>query len=436
MKNLSSLKFRKILNDLKRRPEDAAKELGVTVNLVENILQGKEQIGFELIKKAVSVWPINYSDFFFVTDDTKNDYKIFKFSESNSSERKMYRNGKPYYLYKDTVMSKISSFRPEWIQQLSVVNDDNPDNPNVIFNNGHFFHQFTYFIGPVNFYYIENGIKKVEKMNTGDSMYIGPYIPHTFTTRKNDKNILGHILALTYSDKVDSENINEIVAIGKKLSPKLKINSEDEVKAFKENLKMFLKASSITKEAFLDLSGLNLDDLLDSKNIPDLISIKKISDTLDINLRDLLPPIKNFNVKIKKYNDNKKWFYPSNKSKFYSITELASVNQLPNSKSLELTVLKNEEIEEDLEVPRHQYLYNIGVTDTKIKIDNKITENFSPGDSIYMKPNVKHRFIGKSKILILRIGGKISGDVLYQLSMVSDENFSRLIADNQPWFNK
>ena len=109
---------------------------------------------------------------------------------------------------------------------------------------------------------------------------------------------------------------------------------------------------------------------------------------------------------------------------------------MPNSKSLELIVLKDEEIEENLEIPRHQYLYNIGDTETKIKIDNKILESFSPGDSIYMKPNIKHKFIGKSKILILRIGGKISGDVLYQLSMVSDENFVRLIVDNQPWFNK
>ena len=38
----------------------------------------------------------------------------------------------------------------------------------------------------VNFYFIEAGVKKVEVMNTGDSMYISPYIPHSFATRKND----------------------------------------------------------------------------------------------------------------------------------------------------------------------------------------------------------------------------------------------------------
>ena len=63
----------------------------------------------------------------------------------------MYRAGHPYYLYK-VGNDKVSTFRPEWIQQLKVVKNSNPNN-SVRFNNGHFLHQFTYFIGPVNFYY-------------------------------------------------------------------------------------------------------------------------------------------------------------------------------------------------------------------------------------------------------------------------------------------
>ena len=57
----------------------------------------------------------------------------------------MYRAEKPYYLYKDTVMSKVSSFRPEWIQELVIVDDNDPENKKVKYNNGHFLHQFTYF---------------------------------------------------------------------------------------------------------------------------------------------------------------------------------------------------------------------------------------------------------------------------------------------------
>ena len=43
----------------------------------------------------------------------------------------MHRGGKPYYSYKDTVMSKLSPFRPEWIEELVVVKDNKPTNTNV-----------------------------------------------------------------------------------------------------------------------------------------------------------------------------------------------------------------------------------------------------------------------------------------------------------------
>ena len=137
----------------------------------------------------------------------------------------MYRKGKEYYNYKDTVMSKVSTFRPEWIQELVIVKNNKPNNPNVVYNNGHFLHQFTYFIGPVNFYYIDkNNKKKVAKMNTGDSMHISPYIPHSFTTRKNKENKLGLILALTYSGNIDSDVLNELSAIGKEYSNNFNLN--------------------------------------------------------------------------------------------------------------------------------------------------------------------------------------------------------------------
>jgi hypothetical protein len=35
--------------------------------------------------------------------------------------------------------------------------------------------------------------KKLEEMNTGDSMYISPYTPHSFTTRKNKEGRICNI---------------------------------------------------------------------------------------------------------------------------------------------------------------------------------------------------------------------------------------------------
>ena len=76
-------------------------------------------------------------------------------------------------------------------------------------NKGHLLHQLTYFVGKVNFYYIdENNKKKVAVMNTGDSMYISPYTPHTFATR--DKNLQAHIIAITFTGKITNEVQNHL----------------------------------------------------------------------------------------------------------------------------------------------------------------------------------------------------------------------------------
>lgn len=435
MRDLFALKFRKILNDLKRRPEDAAAELNISIEEIKKIFNGKVQPDFKLLKKATKIWPINFNDFFGIEDDTINNYKIFTKAESDKTTRIMQRKNKPYYKYKDTVMSKISPFRPEWIEELVVVDDNNPENPNVVFNNGHFLHQFTYFIGPVNFYYIDQkGKKKLEKMNTGDSMYISPYTPHSFTTRKNKENRLGIILALTYTDKIDNEVLNELSAIGNELAKKFLIDYNDEIDGFKKNLKYFLNLSSLTEENFEKIHGINLKKIYNKNSISSFKELRKIATALNINLKDLIPNKKFTLVKISKYKKSLEWNYPSEKNYVYKFVELTNVNQLPFSKALELNVITGENHEVFLEVPSHQYLYNIGETDCVLET-KKIKQKFSPGDSIYLKPNVKHKFLKKSKILILRIGGKIYAENIFQISSLSEKNFSRLISDNKPWFN-
>jgi transcriptional regulator with XRE-family HTH domain len=435
VKDLFALKFRKILNDLKRRPEDAAKDLNISIEEINKILSGEVDPDFRLLKKATKIWPINLNDFFGIEDDTINNYKIFTKADSDKTTRIMQRKDKPYYKYKDTVMSKISPFRPEWIEELVIVNDSSPENPNVIFNNGHFLHQFTYFIGPVNFYYIdENGKKKLEEMNTGDSMYISPYTPHSFTTRKNKENKLGLILALTYTDKVDNEVLNELSVIGNELAKKYLINYNYEINGFKKNLQYYLNLSSLTEENFEKISNINLKKIYNTNLMPSLEDIEKITSALNINLKDLIPNKKFTSVKIGRYEKSLTWDYPSQENHIYKFVELTNVNQLPCSKALELTVIHEENHETFLEVPAHQYLYNIGETDCVFETE-KVKQKFSPGDSIYLKPNLKHKFLKKSKILILRIGGKIYGENLFHISSLSEKNFERLINDNKPWFN-
>ena len=82
--------------------------------------------------------------------------------ESTKSARVMNRGGSPYYEYRDTAMSSVSLFRPEWIEELCYVDDNTTTNSKIHWNKGHFMHQFTYFIGDVNYYYIgEDKQKKI-----------------------------------------------------------------------------------------------------------------------------------------------------------------------------------------------------------------------------------------------------------------------------------
>ena len=58
--------FLGILNDIKRRPEDAARELGVSLDEIQLIIDGEKKISQELIERAIKVWPINARDFFII----------------------------------------------------------------------------------------------------------------------------------------------------------------------------------------------------------------------------------------------------------------------------------------------------------------------------------------------------------------------------------
>ena len=431
---ISNIKFQKILNDLKRRPEDAAKDLKISKQRIIKFLQNKNLNDFDVIKKASKVWPINYSDFFSFEDDTKNDYKIMRAISSNKSSRIMSRGGNPYYLYKDTVTSKLSPFKPELITELQIVNNNKANNSDVKFNNGHFLHQFTYFIGPVNFYYILNGKKKVAIMNTGDSMYISPYIKHSFTTRKNVNKELGKILAITYSDKLDNETLNESSSIGFDLVKKYKIKLNTEYDSFWSNLIKFLNNSSISINYLEKGINQNLQKIKSQKNTKNN-NYKKIAKFLNLNLRDLLPPHNPIDVKVQKYKNNRTWFYPDNIRKDYKIIELTNVAELPYSKGFEITILKNNKKNSTLEVPTHQYIYNIGNNNIELNLDG-VKENLNMNDSIYIKPNKKHKFISKGKILVLRIGGRLSGDSIYQLSKLTEKSLRKTLNDNKAWFNR
>ena len=437
--------FLGILNDLKRRPEDAANELNVPLEEITDIIEGKKEITSEIISRAVKIWPVNYRDFFLIRDDCPDGIKIMRNEDSAKSSRVMDRGGLPYYEYRDTAMSSVALFRPEWIEELCIVADNDPNNAVVQWNNGHFMHQFTYFIGDVNYYYRgPDGEKKVAIMNTGDSVYGTPFRPHSFATRKGAKKN-GLILALTYGNQLAADTQQELSAIGKELSLPYWLDFSSRKNAFAVLLNFHRNCASLSFEELEKRTSINKEKLIQYENsseIPSYETIVSLAAAMNVNARDLLPnDVIEDKVVVQYYKDSAKWYFPQT-TKTYEIVELAHSRNLPFSKAFEFTTLKENDsnsLEElDLIVGLHQYIYNVGENTVHLnwKINNKShTEELKPGDSAYIKPNVPHNFRSKGKLMVLRIAGRVAGDAQRELSSLDKNDAHRAISEVSMWFD-
>jgi len=437
----SGQNFLGILNDIKRRPEDAAKELNISLGEINAIISGKKALSQEIVETAARIWPVNARDFFIIRDDCPIGVKIMTAEESKKSSRIMSRAGKPYYEYRDTAMSTAAPFRPEWILELCYVDDNDPSNSAVQWNNGHFMHQFTYFIGEVNFYYrSQNGEKKVAVMNTGDSMYITPFTSHTFTTRKGAKQN-GLILALTYGSKLTGDIQQELSALSVSLGSEFALDFSSKQNASASLIRFHREVANLSLDELAKRTGISksqLEGFEKAISIPALDQTEKIARAIGVSIRDLLPnDMIDDKVIVKHHDEGKKWYYPES-TKAYLFVDLASTTTLPYSKAFEVEVLDPKNNDLDLRAGSHQYVYNVDQTPITLtwEFDGvQHTKKLNPDDSAYVKPFVKHNFRGQGKLLILRIGGKISGDSQRELSFVGKENAKRAIAETMQWFD-
>jgi len=437
--------FLGMLNDLKRRPEDAANELNVPLKEIMDIIDGKKEVTTEIISRAVKIWPVNYRDLFLIRDDCPNGIKIMRNEDSAKSSRVMDRGGLPYYEYRDTAMSTVALFRPEWIEELCIVEDNDPNNLAVQWNNGHFMHQFTYFIGDVNYYYRgPDGEKKVAIMNTGDSVYGTPFRPHSFATRKGAKKN-GLILALTYGNQLSADTQQELSAIGEELSLPYWLDFSSRKNAFALLLNFHRNCASLSFDELEKRTNISKEKLIQYENsseIPSYETIVSLAAAMNVNARDLLPnDVIEDKVIVQYYKDSAKWNFPET-TKAYEIVELAHSRNLPFSKAFEFTTVKENDsnsLEElDLIVGLHQYVYNVGESTIRLnwKINNKSNlEELKPGDSVYIKPNVLHNFRNKGKLMVLRIAGRIAGDAQRELSSLDKNDAHRAISEVSMWFD-
>ena len=194
-------------NDLKRTRKALASELGKPQALTRSLTEPRPSLKRRIHAYHGGGLSDLLSDLWLERDDSDNGVIIMTGDASERTARVFDRqdrggNQTPYYEYRDTAMSRLGPFKPEWIRELRMVDDANPDNPDVAYNNGHLMHQQTFFIGEVNFYWALGGRNHCAEMNTGDSNYITPFVPHSFTSRNPDAP--GLIVKVTFGGEISA----------------------------------------------------------------------------------------------------------------------------------------------------------------------------------------------------------------------------------------
>ncbi|MEE9452442.1 MAG: hypothetical protein V3V61_06795 [Gammaproteobacteria bacterium] len=437
------------LNDLKRTVGSCATELDWDKNEVERIVKGDahQDLVNKFIDAFAAFYPVNKSNLILCESDCENGVKIFTLEQSRVSARVFDRKDHqarytPYYEYCDTATSALSAYRPEWIKQLRVVEDNDPYNLDVAYNNGHLMHQVTFFVGPVNFYYMHDGKKVCEVMNTGDSNYITPFCPHSFTTRNSDEE--AYIIAVTFGANV-KRAIEELYHLGASRSGKYIIDTCDPAQGVQDLLDYHLnnaRKNRHTLQEWMDQAEIKIN-VLDRQYQLDEEAIKVIAEMLNLNITDFMFSVASSEdeVIIKKTVSSEAYVYPAPSDPKYKIWPLAGTKKLPLVRASRIEILQQEcAFSPDFSLGLHTYLFNYGDYPCGFvwKYNDEIhTVILNPGDSIYVQPFVEHLFYKVStevpQIFSVGIPGAISFEVQKELSNLKDIN--RTVFETQCWFN-
>jgi methylphosphonate synthase len=430
--------LRAAANDLKRNDSAAEADLGLPPGTFADYTSGRLPVTLDLIGRAARVWPLNERDLLPIHDDTAHGLRTMRSKESEASSRIIERGGGPYYEYRDTAMSRLASYRPEWIRMLRVVEDDDPSNPAVNWNNGHLLYQFTYFVGPVNYYFRSGGQSFCVAMHTGDSVWGLPFAPHSFAARSDAEP--AYILALTYGGELTGDAQRELSAFGRTATGSLALPLGDHGAL----LRSIMAGRLMTVSELADRSGLTTDRVAalcaapTRADWPDLVVL---ADALGVSVRELLAlhTTTEADVRIQPGRTAPRWAYPGPDHPAYRFTQLASDPLHPHTTSLEVEVLTSRL---DAMLPgtyQHQYLYVLGDEPVAVRWwhnGEHFDDQLGPGDSAYVVPSTELILSAAhpARLLMLRISGSATPDVRFALGAMRHDAIGRYVAEDRLWY--
>jgi len=449
-------KIRSISNDIKRNGEALAKEIEMDLATVLEAFEGTAapETYEKIISRMVEVYPVSRLDLDIRRDDTDEGVVVQTPQGSLATSRIFSRSDKsgqasPYYEYRDAAMSSVGPYRPEWIKELRTVASDDPLDPDVAYNSGHLMHQCTFFVGPVNFYWKKDGQAYMEKMETGDSNYITPFVPHSFASRDSSRD--AYIVAVTFTGKLDTVHQDLMVLDPQGVKESL-IDLSDRTRAFSDLLRREMANSMLGLEHLQERTSIDTPRLLsfaDGSKFPNAEEMSAMAEALGVNVRDLTPPesVDSLEVVVRRRSQVRKWQFPSEEIPHYEVRDLAGTRKTPLLRGRSVRVLDSSPAATpsslDLTTPFHEFGYNYGSVAAQLTwqgntgLRHAVVET---GGSYYIKPTVPHALrstekSGEPELAMMRVGGALYGDGHLELSSYPAQTLGRVLRETQQWYD-
>lgn len=432
---------RTALNDTKRDVEVAARESNLGKATLDRMLDGNELDGFNVdmtTRLLCNLYPIpkrhlvvdrDTSDggaWFMSAKQTKDSARIFNRTNANGDHNQ-------YYRYMDTATSGLSPFKPELIEELVEVSNNDPMNPLVVMNKGHLLGQATYFIGPVNFYWTVRGERRCKIMNTGDTCLITPYVPHSFTSRDLSQHTA--IVAATYSGVVREA-----------LPQLLHLDSESVLKCAGDlRTPDSVRASRINR--FIELRGLDAASVQAALEAQD---VSKETAASAMNGKPVEQPVAAALALITGVSEGD--FYVSPFTKDHEVVFEKACPNKPGKFAFAFAQHMADVGGYEWHIPQgrtkdvsqfYQYMYNCG----KVSLNVEWTEpngkprkqRLAPNDSVVFKPFIKivaepEQSDALVKLVVFKAAGCLTSEVLKEITSFAPEGRARMTANVERWF--
>ncbi|MQA08877.1 MAG: hypothetical protein GEU98_10100 [Pseudonocardiaceae bacterium] len=437
-------------NDLKRDSRALAAEIRLDHATVEDVLSGRgsDQDTEDVIRRMSDTYPIDEADLRIIKDDCEAGVKLMRAEDSRKTSRifrRPDRDGRlePYYEYRDTAFSRLSPFRPEWIRELRVVPDRDPHNPDVAFNNGHFLHQYSMYVGPVNHYWDVDGKRYCEPMYTGDSSYTTPFRPHTFTSRSETERAL--ILAVTFGGNVRRAQ-RELYALGSRAERYL-LDQDTPSDATKSLVRQYLRDSALSLaqlDADLRRAGSTLSarDAVAGDAPLTATDIEDLADVLGVTTRDLQVPVfdDTDEVIMRHRRAEDAYPYPEPTDHRYTVRPMIRTAKMPAMRGFTARVVSRDaDLDSGFTSSLHGWIYNYSGNATRLRWSDGSTERetvVEPDDSLYVQPFVRCSFSRvdeePAELCVVRVAGHVGGDTQRELSHFP--SISRVVREDRRWF--